>query len=71
MSRKNLYIGSLFLLALGTAKLRTHSKDSTPFRNGREVYKTLMSLRPGAPLEKAKALLGKPDDVSLDRKSVV
>ena len=68
MSRKNLYIGiaclCLFLLALGTAKLRTHSKDSTPFRNGREVYKTLMSLRPGTPLEKAKALLGKPNDVS-------
>ena len=68
MSRKNLYIGiaclCLFLLALWTAKLRNPQKDLKPFRSGREVYETLMSLRPGTSLEKAKTLLGNPDDVS-------
>lgn len=68
MSRKKLYAGlaGLFLLFLVflLAKQFFPLKELIPSRRGREVYETLMSLRPGTSIEKAQEILGEPNDVA-------
>ena len=68
MSRKKLYAGlaGLFLLFLVflLAKQFFPLKELIPSRSGREIYETLMSLRPGTSIEKAQEILGEPNDVA-------
>ena len=68
MNRKKLYAGlaSLFLLVLVflLAKRGFFQKELISFRSGREIYETLMSLKPGTSVEKVQEILGKPDDVA-------
>ena len=68
MNRKKLYAGlaGLFLLFLVflLAKQFFPLKELIPSRRGREVYETLMSLKPGTSVERVQEILGKPDDVA-------
>jgi len=68
MNRKKLYgvLAGLFLLVLVflLAKQFFFQKEPISFRSGKEIYETLMSLRPGTSIERVQEILGKPDDVA-------
>ena len=68
MNRKKLYgvLAGLFLLVLVflLAKQFFFQKEPISFRRGKEIYETLMSLRPGTSIERVQEILGKPDDVA-------
>ena len=68
MSRKKLYAGlaGLFLLFLVflLAKQFLFQEEPISSRSGREIYKTLMSLKPGTSIEKVQEILGKPNKVT-------
>ena len=67
MNRKRLYAGlaGLFLFALVFLLAKQFfQKDPNSSHSGREIYKTLMSLKPGTSIEKVQEILGKPDDVA-------
>lgn len=68
MNRKKLYVGLaglfLFFLVFLLAKRGLFQKEPISFRRGKEIYETLMSLRPGTSIERVQEILGKPDDVA-------
>lgn len=68
MNRKRLYAGLaglvLFALVFLLAKQFLFQEEPISSRSGREIYKTLMSLRPGTSIEKAQEILGEPNDVA-------
>ena len=68
MNRKKLYAGLvglfLFFLAFLLAKQFLFQEEPISSRSGREIYETLMSLRPGTTIERVQEILGKPDDVA-------
>lgn len=67
MNRKRLYAGlaGLFLFALVFLLAKQFfQKDPNSSHSGREIYKTLMSLKPGTSIEKVQEILGKPDKVT-------
>ena len=67
MNRKKLYgvLAGLFLffLVFLLAKQGLFQKEPIFSRSGKEIYETLMSLRPGTSIERVQEILGKPDDV--------
>ena len=68
MNRKRLYAGLavLFLFALVFLLVKQFLFQEEPIssRSGREIYETLMSLKPGTSVERVQEILGKPDDVA-------
>ena len=68
MNRKRLYAGLavlfLFALVFLLAKQFLFQEEPISSRSGREIYETLMSLKPGTSVEKVQEILGKPDDVA-------
>ena len=68
MNRKKLYAGLaglfLFFLAFWLVKQVFFQNEPIPSRSGKEIYETLMSLRPGTSIERVQEILGKPDDVA-------
>ena len=66
MNRKKLYAGLaglfLFFLVFLLAKQGVFQEESIFSRSGKEIYETLMSLRPGTSIEMVQEILGKPDD---------
>ena len=68
MNRKRLYAGLavlfLFALVFLLAKQFLFQEEPISSRSGREIYETLMSLRPGTSIEKAQEILGEPNDVA-------
>ena len=68
MNRKRLYAGLaglvLFALVFLLAKQFLFQEEPISSRSGREIYETLMSLKPGTSVEKVQEILGKPDKVT-------
>ena len=68
MNRKRLYAGLaglvLFALVFLLAKQFLFQEEPIFSRSGREIYETLMSLKPGTSVERVQEILGKPDDVA-------
>ena len=68
MNRKRLYAGLavlfLFALVFLLAKQFLFQEEPISSRSGREIYKTLMSLKPGTSIEKVQEILGKPNKVT-------
>ena len=68
MNRKRLYAGLaglfLFDLVFLLAKQFLFQEEPISSCSGREIYETLMSLKPGTSVEKVQEILGKPDDVA-------
>ena len=68
MNRKKLYgilAGLLlFFLVFLLAKRGLFQNEPISSRSGKDIYETLMSLRPGTSIERVQEILGKPNDVA-------